>query len=1146
MSITGTLPSFDIPIIQALTQDWDSCVAELIPFICAVHIQAKPIKRLPAVKHWDDALKTAWNSALVVASRFIGPRLLEWNLARDAVALTEALLAYLALPCHVILHAARLRKAAGCYKVKLPPKLDGCVRNDITLDFGEETLSVALPPVPSNVRFSSTDPLEQKAFKAAQLFRKDRSKKAVATLTSLGVAPATPKTVEVLKALHPNYEDAIGAPAPSPIPQFQPQAADAKDMLLKRARDNQSSGDVFAWGGDMLRGLRDRGAGINENEKALNIFALLLTTLAGADLPMAVRVLLTTGAITALNKIPVKENRARMEQGLDPLIRPTNNGLEIVKNVGRLLMNSPAAVRVKKEIGQLNLGLGVSGGPAMVAWRAKALREAGFLIGKDDIRNGFNAMRRKSMLKAASVMWPEAGAVIKNLYEYPSLCLYFFVDDNGDSCLQVILGREGARMGCVLGAMVYDVTSHVFLVQPLNKAFPHIPLTALTDDLIPGFPAPGANTPFVTWDQAYEHVVAFRATHDALANPHGLFRHPGKSSLLVPESAPDPPRDCPLTIVRDGVIVAGAAIGTDAFITKHMAKKVDLAIDKVRAVDRLGEHEPQMGWKVVGSMSYSLLGYDSGVSPLKPCIGEYARFDVEIKAAKTRILTGDRELPACSVTRVDRAHAQTELAFKHGGSSHTPLTVRAPVSLVNVLLKTALDPVLAEHRHRLKGIAVDAYQAVLSLAGEESVTPGSRLAKVLPLNPDDMMQGDFARTLFSKNPKCRPQSHLLNVISKRKMMLFREQLVSNHGENHTHTSDIIRGLQITSRSQMSRLFVCSLYPDHNRIHGDIFRRWLLLFLGLPQPTRLGEAFIPQGCDAEVTNCKVTHGQVKVQLDPHGDHVASCTSAMQARYSLHDGIKKTVAEAGMEAGYVAVVEPSTEKVLGITTEEAVAMFPDKNCATSRARTAIMADLTESIAVLRGQDRERAKQALLNEACASKNFKKPIRLDLMLSDTREVILVDVGATHESTRSVTPKQLKFLMEEETKGISPSEVHKPSTPAVAARVALKLKKYDPILLKLQLNNTLRRDRRTPRLLACIMSHTGEMSTQFFNIIDRLTRKRRASAAAMGLFSPKQVAAEFQSALKARLACDMARGLGLMLRAGGMPVSGARWGNAY
>ena len=70
----------------------------------------------------------------------------------------------------------------------------------------------------------------------------------------------------------------------------------------------------------------------------------------------------------------------------------------------------------------------------------------------------------------------------------PTPVLYIFTDEDGVTWVHVILSKEGTRMGCVLGGILFDLTAHHLVYQPLVEKYTDLNVRALTDDCVPWHP----------------------------------------------------------------------------------------------------------------------------------------------------------------------------------------------------------------------------------------------------------------------------------------------------------------------------------------------------------------------------------------------------------------------------------------------------------------------------------------------------------------------------------------------------------------------------------------------------------------------------------------------------------------------------------
>ena len=113
-----------------------------------------------------------------------------------------------------------------------------------------------------------------------------------------------------------------------------------------------------------------------------------------------------------------------------------------------------------------------------------AAYKAGKVVQTDDAANAFNAISRNGLREGITVRWPEAQPFFDVYYGLRSPVLYPYTDETGQPSIKVIWSTEGARMGCVLGSLDYDLAADYTIYAPLAKELPDIIQCAATDDLV--------------------------------------------------------------------------------------------------------------------------------------------------------------------------------------------------------------------------------------------------------------------------------------------------------------------------------------------------------------------------------------------------------------------------------------------------------------------------------------------------------------------------------------------------------------------------------------------------------------------------------------------------------------------------------------
>ena len=99
--------------------------------------------------------------------------------------------------------------------------------------------------------------------------------------------------------------------------------------------------------------------------------------------------------------------------------------------------------------------------------------------------NAFNALLRQAALDATKVLWPESTLLINKIYGPKAPCLYVYADADGNTHIACMLSEEGARMGCVMGGMIFKMSMHVRVYRHMLIKFPKLMIIqrTLTDDL---------------------------------------------------------------------------------------------------------------------------------------------------------------------------------------------------------------------------------------------------------------------------------------------------------------------------------------------------------------------------------------------------------------------------------------------------------------------------------------------------------------------------------------------------------------------------------------------------------------------------------------------------------------------------------------
>jgi len=130
----------------------------------------------------------------------------------------------------------------------------------------------------------------------------------------------------------------------------------------------------------------------------------------------------------------------------------------------------------------------------------------------------------------------------------------------------------------------------------------------------PPLPPQGGNP--AEWQNTYARYAGFLAELARLAKRFlGLDLNHSKGSLLLPPGAPLPNDEVrslfPEGFVfrTDGVIIAGAPVGTDAFTRSFMAKKLQVAKSKLEAIKAMGAKSARAAHRLLVSSATKYFQY---------------------------------------------------------------------------------------------------------------------------------------------------------------------------------------------------------------------------------------------------------------------------------------------------------------------------------------------------------------------------------------------------------------------------------------------------------------------------------------------------------------------------------------------------------
>jgi hypothetical protein len=651
------------------------------------------------------------------------------------------------------------------------------------------------------------------------------------------------------------------------------------------------------------------------------------------------------------------------------------------------------------------------------------------------------------------------------------------------------------------------------------------------------------------WYLIYDNLQDLIAQYDSLANPIGIFRHPGKGKLLLPPNAPHLlPRHlegpCKLNPTKDGIILAGSPIGSDEFTLSTVTTLIDTNVkSRLDTINRVAELNSQLGISLIGSMANNMLNYITSTTPTSIIAPAITSFDRLITDARLTCITPPTALkPLTNSHRLSRSVSLQSLKCKDGGTGHIRLHYRAPAAYLSSALSALHNPLISYNYSSLSHHLQSNYQWICKALDLPSIPPNHPLSTVLPTDPNSLNSHDLALSLTTnRNRKVQATItlSLLSDLRKRLRSLCSTPLPSID----LNLFDCTHILATTSRSQMPRVFTASLWHKHNRIPSQHFTAWYRYHYNLPQLLQSDAPIIIDG--TAYSPCLATKQCVdnNCYINATATHTVACNGFKASRYSIHNNLRNHTHYIAKEAGATSSVEPDSSTILlrEFTSEQMRKLFP-KQQSQSNPALQIAYDLLQPNL----QPHQISQLRLdLASAISSCDDNQGRRIDVAIHTPLPAdYWVDVSAIHATKSSTITSAASWFNAEHACEKDAATLNTPNNmlalPSKPIADAIKLKQTTYSLLhKLAILQHAKGARPTiPRFMSCIMSHEGEWSPDFFDFFEDMTRLAKAHACKDTLMgdTPSKLAASFRQNAKDRLVCVMIAGLGKGLLLAGLP----------
>ena len=444
---------------------------------------------------------------------------------------------------------------------------------------------------------SEADQEDLNAQRATQYASEGHYAKALKSVTSAGLAPATAENLRVMEQLHPR--------APPPTVRHT-------DVLSIKLSNEEVKKAVFsmptsaAAGPDSFRPSHFRAA-IGESapgrrDRALASLTKLVNSVAAGHVPPPVRPYFASAKLHGL-----------LKKGGG--IRPLACGCVLRRITARVVMRK-LAPRAAAMFSPTQLGVSVAGGceAAVHGVRAALDEDPELWCLQTDLKNAYNSCSREHFMEETEKNFPEILELIKVLYGDHS---FLFFGEH------VLTSEAGTAQGCPLGILLWTLAAHPVTKLISESVRLRAQVWFADDATFCGHRAQLQQVMEIISTAGPERGLILSTEKTVVWSPHPRF---------MLEAGPDP-LGCSIKKVEDpGITVLGSPIGSEQFIRQEL----QLAIQKVRhttaKLSIIGDSQIQFVL-LRATLGLSKLGYLLRTTDFSPFLDLLHEFDaIQIEA----------------------------------------------------------------------------------------------------------------------------------------------------------------------------------------------------------------------------------------------------------------------------------------------------------------------------------------------------------------------------------------------------------------------------------------------------------------------------------------------------------------------------------
>ena len=814
------------------------------------------------------------------------------------------------------------------------------------------------------------------------------------------------------------------------------------------------------------------------------------------------------------------------------------------------MLSSPAGARAASRVAPYQLALGVKRGTEKMVHTCRAAFESGWIVARNDFTNGFNSLSRQAMLNAHSSFFPESTALFNFFYSIDAPFYFFDIDAN----LISLQSKQGPRQGCAAGTEALCLTIHP-LVTALKARYPLFEFRVLTNDIIPLCPPPANPTP-AAWQSLLKLYAAFLRDLEQLSATLGLCLNPGKCALLLPPNAPLPDNDTlsafppSFTFTQEGLVIAGAPVGTDPFVSETVKAKFLEAKAKLPAIELMGRKSPRAAHRLLTSCATKLLSYTATTVPPQFTLPFLQAFDTEICASFLRIIDPDCPNYDCSQIRIGRAALRANLNAPVGCGLFSA-SDQAAVTWWASVQACLDDQLFFSLRAGLTRFVQPAWTALTVALDGVTSKYWAPVAHLLPPTPVGLLDGSmFFPGAF--NITKLGKLILRQILFKKRDVYVSITSFDQISDSFTQADFVIA----SSRSYAGSVFAEPFRRNSNQhFTSENYIAFTRFFLGLPPPPTTNVTAIVPAVDYPAQQCLVHPG---MYLDAAACHATACSSAFKARNRKHNNIARVLAVAAREADLEVSREPDTHGLLlsEFSKADCKRIFPKRTSEVyKRAFDTLVATSSrvhDPSCLLTPAEKSQLLQQHIDALpiITDKSDVTGLRIDLALVNplTNETQWIDITSVNTSAQSYVREEARHIQDHQLSSTISARHCVPTlpvapSPSLNTREAHKREKYSRLIAVASRQVAEHRRPRQPIFSPFAVSNSGELGQSASIVQEWLVNQFRikcvnAPARTDGL-TTKDLVKDFRHRLRTEIQLAVAIGNGNLITAAGLPRGG-------